>query len=390
MVMFGLYCHGDVPFRDVYIHAVIQDGEGRPMKKSLGNGVDPVDIVESHGADALRFTLASTATETQDIRIPVTKDAKTGKNTSQKFEIGRNFANKIWNASRFILMNISDEATKRRSDGGVGNLTALEDRWILSRLNGAIRGTTAAINEFRIADVATGLYQFFWSDLCDWYLEIAKARIKAGDAVVQGVLVYCLETALKLLHPVMPFVTEEIWSKLPGRTSMLVDAPWPALEESRIEEAAESQLGVIQAVTSAIREIQNRYPAAKGKDVVLQPRDSAMQRVLEKSRAIIEPLANVKIAENSPTAPKPENAAAALVEGVQIFIGGVIDKAVERVKLEKRKVELAKHIQGSRNKLGNEAFVSKAPANIIQGLRDQLTKQEEEAAAIEKNLVELT
>jgi valyl-tRNA synthetase len=387
MVMFGLYCHGDVPFKDVYIHAVIQDGEGRPMKKSLGNGVDPVDIVASHGADALRFTLASMATETQDIRMPVTKDPKTGTNTSPKFDLGRNFANKIWNAARYILTNVHLDAAQPPSL--TAHASALEDRWILSRLNATVQAATDAINAYRFADLAEALRTFFWTDLCDWYLEIAKARIKAGDAQVQAVLVHCLETSLKLLHPVMPFITEEIWSKLPGRAGMLITADFPTADAARIDRAAETQLALIQSITSAIREIQNRYPAAKGKPVVLQPRDAATQALIEQSRTIIEPLAGVTVAENSPAAEKPDNAGSSVLPACQVFIGGVIDKAVESAKLTKRRDELTKLILGSRNKLGNEAFASKAPPHIIQGLRDQLHKLEEELVAVEKNLAEL-
>ncbi|MGN6367242.1 MAG: valine--tRNA ligase [Phycisphaerae bacterium] len=384
MVMFGLYCHGDIPFKNVYIHAVIQDGEGRPMKKSLGNGVDPVDIVASHGADALRFTLASMATETQDIRMPVVKDAKTGVNTSPKFDLGRNFANKIWNASRFILTNVAEN-----TQSSVATVEHLEDRWILSRLNSTIQTVTASINAYKFADLAEALRSFFWTDLCDWYLEIAKARIKGGDSLVQSILLHCLETTLKLLHPVMPFITEEIWSKLPNRSAMLITSPFPVADASRIDPAAESQIGLIQSITSAIREIQNRYPAAKGKDVVLQPRDALVQGTIEKSRTIIEPLAAAKVVENSPTAKKPENAATAVLPEVQVYIAGVIDKAVEKPKLEKRRDELTKLATSQRNKLGNEAAVAKVPAAVVQGWRDQLTKYEEELRAIEKNLQEL-
>ena len=388
MVMFGLYCKGDVPFKDVYIHAVIQDGEGRPMKKSLGNGVDPVDIVNSHGADALRFTLAAMATETQDIRMPVVKDAKTGHNSSPKFDLGRNFANKIWNASRYILSNVGEEALGHEGTEALRPL-ALEDRWILSRLNATIDATATAINGYRFADLAEALRTFFWTDLCDWYLEISKARIRAGDAQVQSILLHCLETSLKLLHPVMPFITEELWSKLPGQSGMLITAAWPASDPARRDAAAETQIAVIQAVTSAIREIQNRYPAAKGKDVILQPRDEATRQVIEQSRSVIEPLANARIAENSLTAQKPENAAATVLPEVQIFIGGVIEKTAETAKLTKRQAELQKLIAGNNGKLANEAFTSKAPPKIVQGLRDQLAKFQEELAAIEGNLREL-
>ncbi len=389
MVMFGLYCRGDVPFKDVYIHAVIQDGEGRPMKKSLGNGVDPVDIVSSHGADALRFTLAAMATETQDIRMPVVKDARTGRNTSPKFDLGRNFANKIWNAARYILLNMGEISDLKFE---ISDLKALEDRWILSRLHQTIRAAEAAINAYRFADMAEALRSFFWTDLCDWYLEIAKSRIKSGDAQAQSVLLHGLQTALKLLHPVMPFISEELWSKLPtpsGAAGMLITTPWPQFDPARIDPAAESQLALIQSVTSAIREIQNRYPAAKGKDVILAPRDAATQQLIEQSRGIIEALAGSRIAENSPTAAKPENAAASVLPEAQIYIAGVIEKGAETAKLTKRQAELEKFIAAGKAKLANAAAVAKAPANVVQGWREQLAKQEEELAAVMKNLAEL-
>jgi valyl-tRNA synthetase len=189
----------------------------------------------------------------------------------------------------------------------------------------------------------------------------------------------------------MPFITEELWSHLAANGTLLATQAFPHTHDSLNDPAAETQMRLVQSVTSAIREIQNRYPAAKGKPVVLQPKDAATQALIEKSRTIIEPLCFATIAENSPTAQKPENAAASVLPegGIQIFIGGVIDKAAESAKLTKRRSELEKFILGNRNKLGNEAFVSKAPAQIIQGLRDQLHKQEEELAAVMKNLAEL-
>ncbi len=426
MVIFGLYCKGDVPFRDVYIHAIIQDGDGRPMKKTLGNGVDPVDIVQSHGADALRFTLASMATETQDIRLPVqlvcphchervvnningpvvvgcpkckkqftrpvqtavgTAEAPMSHSTSDKFDIGRNFANKIWNASRFILSMPKDAGA---GTSGVPLAQGeLADRWIMSRLNATVAAVHKAINDYRFADYAEAVRTFFWTDLCDWYLEIAKARIKAQEVTVQNVLRHCLATSLQLLHPMMPFITEELWAHVAGNGTLLATQAFPLVHESLHDPAAETQMRLVQAVTSAIREIQNRYPAAKGKPVVLQPRDSATQALIEKSRGIIEPLTNAPIGENSPGAQKPENAAASVLAEVQIFIGGVIDKAAETVKLTKRRDELRKGIAADEGKLANEAFVSKAPAKIIDGLRDQLAKRKEELAAVERNLAEL-
>lgn len=428
MVMFGLYGRGDVPFRNVYVHAVIQDGEGRTMSKTKGNGVDPVDVINSHGADALRFTLAQMATETQDIRMPVqiicphcnerfpnpsshhavincpkckkaitrsighataTDDAPLGHTTSDRFDIGRNFANKIWNASRYILGNIKEDT---QAVIPAGDKLELADRWILSRLNTTIATVEDAINGFRFSDVATALYQFFWSDLCDWYLEISKARIKAGDAVVQNVLLHCMETCLKLLHPVMPFISEAIWEKLPNRTTMLVKTPWPKatpINGESNDAAAEMQIAMVQSVTSAIREVQNRYPAAKGKDVIIKPRDEKIQQVIEQGRLIIEALANATIAGNSPAAAKPANAATSVLADAEVYIAGVIDKDAETAKLTKRKAELEKFIASGRAKLANQAAVAKVPEKVVQGWRDQLAKQEAEFAAIEKNLAEL-
>jgi valyl-tRNA synthetase len=392
MVMFGLYCRGDVPFRQVFVHAVIQDGEGRTMSKSKGNGVDPVDIIGSHGADALRFTLAQMSTDTQDIRMPVVKDAKTGVNTSPKFDIGRNFANKIWNASRFILSNIQEGAVPPGKPGA----KYLEDRWILSRLTATIKTVEESINGFHFSEVANSLYQFFWSDLCDWYLEIAKARIKGGDLAVQAVLLECLETVLKLLHPMMPFITEEIWGKLrEGDTlkrelrTMLVMTAWPVADGGLLDAAAETQIAVVQEVTSAIREIQNRYPGAKGKAVVIRPKTAELAGIIETSRGIIEALAGAAIAENSLAAEKPADAATSVLAEAEIYIGGAVDKGAEVVKLTKRKGELEKFIAGGRAKLSNEAAVAKVPAKISEGWRSQLAQQEAELAAVEKNLKEL-
>lgn len=389
MVMFGLYCRGDVPFKHVYVHATIQDGEGRTMSKSKGNGVDPVDIVDSHGADALRFTLASMVTETQDIRMPVVKDKESGKNTSPKFDIGRNFANKVWNASRFILSNIEETL---EVDGAQLIGKELEDKWILARLSETIRTVDEAINTFRLAEYANTLYQFFWNDLCDWYLEIAKARIKAGDADVQKVLLHCLRTALQLLHPMMPFITEEIWSKLPGTKALLISSPFPIYQRSAEREQADNQIvtqmNIGQAVTRLIRDVrnQNNIGSAQILDVIIKPNNPAVEAIINTSRSIIEWLSNAKIVEVSPSAAKPTSAAVVVDTQFELYVPGVIDKDAEAKKLTKRRDDLKKFIAGNQAKLGNEAFVGKAPVKIVQGLKDQLAQQEAELAAVEKNL----
>ena len=400
MVMFGLYLHGDVPFKQVYIHAVIQDGNGKPMKKSLGNGVDPVEIVESHGADALRFTLASMATETQDIRLPVVKDKESGKNTSPRFDAGRNFANKIWNASRFILSNIElttvptlDEVIQ------IADGKYLEDRWILSRLNdtaarvGGI-GTPlqgpGLLDEFRFPDVCSTLYSFFWNDLCDWYLEIAKARIRRKDPHAQRILLYVLRSSLALLHPVMPFITEAIWEKLPGSTHLLMLTAFPQADERLNYPEAEAKIRTIQEITRAIRDIRNQYNVdlKRTLETTIQTQ-AADAAIISGGAEIIQTLANAKLIAIGMDAQKPQDAATAVVGSTRVFVAGVIDRDAELARLEKRRTELEKLIASSNAKLGNEAFVSKAPAAVVQGLRDQLQRQESEMATVQNSVSEL-
>jgi valyl-tRNA synthetase len=397
MVMFGLYCHGDVPFKQVYIHAVIQDGNGKPMKKSLGNGVDPVDIVESHGADALRFTLASMATETQDIRLPVVKDKQSGKNTSPRFDAGRNFANKIWNAARFILSNIElttvptlDEIIQI-SDGKF-----LEDRWILSRLNDTVARVAGTgeqkglIEEFKFADVCSTLYSFFWNDLCDWYLEIAKARIRRKDPGVQRILLYVLRGSLALLHPVMPFVTEAVWEKIPGAKNLLMLSEFPRVDPRLNYPEAESKIYTVQQITRAIRDIRNQYNVdlKRTLETTIQAASSDAAIILSGAE-IIESMANAKLIAVGPDALKPANAATAVVGANRIFVAGVINRDSEMARLEKRRQELEKLIASSNAKLTNQAFVEKAPPSVVQGLRDQLQRQESELATVQTSLNEL-
>ncbi|MGC8624315.1 MAG: class I tRNA ligase family protein, partial [Phycisphaerae bacterium] len=379
------------------IHAVIQDGNGKPMKKSLGNGVDPVDIVESHGADALRFTLASMATETQDIRLPVVKDKESGKNTSPRFDAGRNFANKIWNASRFIVSNIElttvptlDEMIQI-SDGKF-----LEDRWILSRLNDTVARVVGTgeqkglIEECKFADVCSTLYSFFWNDLCDWYLEIAKSRIRQKDQRVQRILLYVLRGSLALLHPVMPFVTEAIWEKLPGSSDLLMLTAFPEDDPRLDYPEAEAKIQTIQQITRAIRDIRNQYNVDLKRilETTIQT-STADAAVISGGVDIIESLANAKLVAIGPDAQKPANAATAVVGTMRIFVTGVIDRDAELARLQKRRQNLDKQIASSNAKLGNSAFINKAPPNVVQGLREQLQRQEAEMAAVQNSLMEL-
>ncbi len=229
MVMFNLYFLDRLPFTDVFIHAMIQDGEGRKMSKSLGNGVDPLDIIESHGADAMRFTLAHMTTQTQDVRMPVEKVPGTDKNTSPKFDLGRNFCNKLWNAARFALFNLENAAqghkdTKTQSEGIDPTKWSMFDHWIMSRLSATIDEVNESLKSYRFDAYAKACYDFFWRDLCDWYIEAIKPAMKDPARAVQtsAVLAAALDGALRIMHPVLPFITETIFWKLnevrPNRT----------------------------------------------------------------------------------------------------------------------------------------------------------------------------
>src|SRR5262249_15385697 len=215
MVIFGQFNRGDVPFRNVFIHPVIQDGNGKRMSKSAGNGIDPVDIIDLYGADALRFTLASSATETQDLRMPVEKATLAdGRqvNTSERFEQGRTFPNKFWNAARFALMNLEGFSPAPVD----WDALSIEDRWILSRLHEVAATTTEHLESFRFSEAARGLRDFTWDDFCDWYLEFIKGRLRDPETrpTAQRVLATALDGLCRLLHPIMPFVTEQVWQAL--------------------------------------------------------------------------------------------------------------------------------------------------------------------------------
>jgi valyl-tRNA synthetase len=252
MVMFNRYFRaqdlgqqpgsGPLPFGDVYIHAMIQDGEGRKMSKSLGNGVDPLDIIDSHGADAMRFTLVNMTTQTQDVRMPVDHDAKSGKNTSPKFDIGRNFCNKLWNASRFVIGMLESESAKQPVSAV--HQANLVDRWMLSRLATGLEAVNAALKEYQFSDYAQTMYDLLWRDFCDWYLEAIKPTV-AADGGQRAVLAHALQTIVRMLHPVTPFITEAIWERLreiqtapvdgvklvaSRKGGMLCTAGWPLME----------------------------------------------------------------------------------------------------------------------------------------------------------------
>jgi valyl-tRNA synthetase len=401
MVMMGQYCVGDIPFSDVFIHAMIQDGEGRKMSKSLGNGIDPLDIVDSHGADALRFTLVSMTTQTQDVRLPVEEmklpDGRTA-HTSPRFDIGRNFCNKLWNASRFILMNLGGQPAW--SD--IRPHAHLADVWILSRLNATIRDATAAVEEYRFNELADTLYHFMWDDLCDWYLEIAKARINAGQAAPKAILAACLDMTLRLLHPVVPFITEAIWQRLnqaaPVRGSgdqkappILAQAQWPRANAECIAPPAEQDFALLQDLVRQIRNARTEHnvPPGRKADVLVEARGRQAQLISDNA-ALMAGLANLgQVRVVDETAGPPAGAAALTAAGVRLFVLGIIDPRAEIQRLGKQKATLDRGIAGIEGKLANAGFLAKAPAQVVAAERHRLEALRRDLEAVEAALAAL-
>jgi len=405
MVMMGQYCRGDIPFSDVYIHAMIQDGQGRKMSKSLGNGIDPLVAIDSHGADAMRFTLATMTTDTQDIRMPVepmTLPDGRQVNTSPKFDIGRNFCNKLWNASRFAMMNLEglnpDEFDADQMD--------ITDRWILSRLAETVSDVTESLNKFKYSEPLAGLYRFFWNDFCDWYLEWTKPRMldERKKPIAQNVLAYVLDQTLRLLHPFVPFITEGIFQKLneiaPIRklgdltvareAKALVVAQWPDELSSMLDTEAQEQIAIAQTVIRAIRDIRNKYnkqPSEKLVASASSPQEIA--DVLNSNSGLICQLAGLKEFNASHTSEKPSNAAAMIVDQMQIYLHEAIDVKAEKQRLEKQKQQIDKAKKAVEAKLSNENFVNKAKPQVVAQARNRLAELSEQLKTVEQHLSEL-
>jgi valyl-tRNA synthetase len=425
MVMTGLHFPGRVPFQHVHIHPIILDGQGRIMSKSLGNGVDPLDIITLYGTDALRFTMAQMDTETQDVRMPVKPvkmpDGRTV-NSSEKFELGRNFCNKIWQAATgFVLQNLNGAQPRPLTSADL----ALEDRWILSRLAATIAEVDRRLEHYQVSEVANLLYNFFWSEFCDWYLELVKPRLfgrsaagemvqhtDASSQVARQVLAWVLDQSLRLLHPIMPFVTEALWAKLnaaaPQRgitrliegEPMLIRAAWPDAAAWPREPEIEDDLAALQNVIRALRDslawINTTRAAAKtpaiGKlpKALIRAKDQLVAGLQEQT-AVICRLGRCEAIEIGPDLTKPPESATKVFPGLEIYvpIAGLADLDSERKRLAKERDELTGHLQRLEAKLANGEFVSKAPPAVVEKERARLVELKEKLAAIGHHLAEL-
>ncbi len=418
MVMFNLYFRGCLPFEDVFVHAMIQDGEGRKMSKSLGNGVDPLDIIASHGADALRFTLAQMTTQTQDLRMPVVKDAATGRNSSPKFDLGRNFSNKIWNATRFALGVLEQNAVKvepaeqrpsmapPETPGLYATGLCLVDQWILARLAQLVRESQSALEQYEFSRYAQGLYDFFWRDLCDWYIEAIKPTV-AQNTTQRAVLLASLDTSLRLMHPVMPFLSETLWAHLntvfPDRAGLiqqqlqltlkpsplLIHADWPGAETFArfADEKAQGDFELVREAIVAIRQVRTQYKVPPRQKVEISAKaPPAIAQKLLPHRDITQTLANVVCGEIGPKVEKPNDAAAVRAAEVEIYLHGLVQADAEKERLQKRQTELQKSIANLQGRLKNPSYVDRAPPALVQQTKDQLAQAEKELALVGEQL----
>ncbi|MBY0113995.1 MAG: valine--tRNA ligase [Phycisphaerales bacterium] len=398
---------GPLPFRNVFIHAVIQDGEGRKMSKSLGNGLDPLDIIASHGSDAMRFTLCQMTTQTQDVRMPMQKDPATGRNTSPKFDLGRNFANKLWNAARFTMTMLGG-ASHPTSD--IRHPTSLVDKWMLSRLATAVSEATTAIEQFEYSNYAQSVYDLLWRDFCDWYLEAIKPTV-ASDPRQQAVLRASLDTILRLLHPIMPYVTEAIYEQVrllpaatidgltlaaPRKGDLLCTAGWPTASKSLRDTAAEAAFERTRALVTALREARSQHQVAPKRKVTLHAPAGLLK---PDEAALVQTLALI---ETIDTGTQPTGAVAITFEGKQLFLSNLRDAAAatapgatgsvndaERERLTKLIADSEKSIATLEGRLNNPGYAQKAPPAMVKQTQDQLAKAKADRDAAKAALAAL-
>ena len=387
-----------IPFTHVVINPTILDGKGERMSKSKGNGVDPVDIIETHGADALRFTMTQMATETQDVRLPV-KKLPNGKNSSEKFDFGRNFCNKLWNASRFALANLETVPPIENRKSKIENLS-LADKWILSRLARTIAEANEALANFRFDVYARVCYDFFWRDFCDWYVEIVKPTFKdpAKAQTTAAVLAAALDQSLRLMHPVIPFITETIWWKLnevcPDRSiaglveapasDLLIRAAWPTVGAALVDEKVEQEFTLLQEIIVAIRNVRNEHKVDVKRvvDVSIGAATEEAVSVLRQAQGMVEMLATCKIVTIAGAVAAPADAVRAAVAGCEIFVEGLIDADTEKLRIAKRKEDLVKQVAALSGRLGNAGYIERAPARLVEETQKQLADAEAELAKL--------
>ncbi|MDF2532990.1 MAG: valyl-tRNA synthetase [Clostridia bacterium] len=365
----------EIPFKHVFIHGIVRDSEGRKMSKSLGNGIDPLEVIDKYGADALRFNLITGNSPGNDMRF-----------IWDKVESCSNFANKIWNASRFVMMNLDVDAVEKADRNVYEQNLTTADKWILSRYNTVVKEVTDNLEKFEVGMAAQKLYDFIWSEFCDWYIELVKPRLYGEDAAsklaAQITLVDVLTGTMKLLHPMMPFITEEIYQHLPGTDKSIVISKWPEYDEKRYNPEQESNMEIVMAAIKSIRNIRaemNVVPSRKAKVLIIAT-DEKVKSAIEAGSIYFERLASAsEVQMISDKTQIPEGAVPVVIAGAEIFLPleELVDMEKEKERLSKEKENLEKELQRVRGKLNNQGFVAKAPQSVIEEERAKEAKYQE-------------
>lgn len=383
MIFQGLEFTGKRPFKDVLIHGLVRDAEGRKMSKSLGNGVDPMDVIDQYGADSLRYFLATGSSPGQDLRY-----------STEKVESVWNFANKIWNASRFALMNMGGLTYE---DIDLNGKKSVADEWILTRLNETIETVTNLAEKYEFGEVGRALYNFIWNDFCDWYIEMAKLPLYGEDETAKkttrSVLAYVLDQTMRLLHPFMPFITEEIWQNLPHEGESITVAEWPKVRPELSNQEASEQMKLLVEIIRSVRNIRAEVntPMSKKIAMIINAHDEKILDTLETNKAYLERFCNPEMLTIGVGALAPEKAMTAVVSGAEIYLPlqGLINIEEEITRLEKELEKLNKEVERVQKKLANEKFVAKAPAQVVEEERAKEKDYLEKRATVQERLEEL-
>ena len=383
MIFQGIEFTGQRPFKDVLIHGLIRDMEGRKMSKSLGNGVDPMDVIDQYGADALRYFLATGSSPGQDLRFSM-----------EKIESTWNFANKIWNASRFALMNMDG---LKYEEIDITGEKSVADKWILTRLNETIETVTRLSERYEFGEVGRVLYNFIWDEFCDWYIEMAKLPLygedEAAKKTTRSILAYVLDNTMRLLHPFMPFITEEIWQNLPHEGVSITVAKWPEndalLTDVQAAEEMKLLVEIIRSVRNSRAEVNT--PMSKKIKMIVKAKDQAVLAILEKNRAYLERFCNPEELQLATAVETPDKAMTSIVTGAEIILPleGLINLEEEIARLKKEWEKLNKEVERVQKKLSNEGFVKKAPEKVIEEEKAKEKDYTEKRTAVEARLNEL-
>ena len=371
------------PFENVLIHGLIRDEQGRKMSKSLGNGIDPMDVIDQYGADALRWFLSNGSSPGQDVRF-----------SYEKMDASWNFINKIWNASRYVLMNL-DGLTYDEID--ITGEKTLADQWILSKLNRTIAKATELLEKFEFGEAGKLLYHFIWDEYCDWYIEMTKEVLQGEDEAAKktarSILAYVLDNILRLLHPIMPFVTEEIWQNAPHEGESIVVAEYPIVDEAFMNHEAETAMDKLIGLIRGVRNIRNEMNTPLSKKVPMQinVNDDATENIFTANKAYIVRFCNPETLEIGQNLETTEEAVTAIISGgeVRMPLAGLIKLEDEIVRLEGEAAKLEKEVDRVVKKLGNERFVSKAPDAVVEGERAKEKDYREKLATVNERIASL-